>query len=130
MSQAKIRNICLSVISVFCLSSEVHLQPTQGLKYFLEIPYFIQNNPNFVGFLIFETLCLGRSKTLGIFTHYWRPFMSELLYFHQTFTDCVPSWCTHFDVNMPNVTAGYERFSDLISFFLGIIIYYYMFETL
>ena len=26
---------------------------------------------------------------LGIFIHNWQPFMSEVLYLHQTFTDCV-----------------------------------------
>ena len=32
-------------------------------------------------------------------------------------------------VNMPNMAAGYGTFSDLIAF-LGILIHYYMFETL
>ena len=56
----------------------------------------------------------------------WRPlFMSELLYLHQTFTDCACNSFTHF--GMPNVTAGYGRFYDLIAFFGN---NYYMFETL
>ena len=44
--------------------------------------------------------------------------MFEVLYIHQTFTDCVSDKCIlilYF--NMPNVTVGYGRFSDLIAFF-------------
>ena len=54
--------------------------------------------------------------------------MSEVMYIHQTFTGYVSNQCTHFVMpNMPNVTAGYGSFSDLMRF-LGIV-YYYMFET-
>ena len=28
--------------------------------------------------------------------YYWRPLMSEVLYLHQTFTDCILDWFTHF----------------------------------
>ena len=28
-------------------------------------------------------------RSLDIFIHYWRPFISEVLYLHQTFTDCM-----------------------------------------
>ena len=45
-NQTKIRSVSLSVILEFCL------------------PYFIQDHPNVTGFLSFETLCLGSSKTL------------------------------------------------------------------
>ena len=31
-------------------------------------------------------------------------------------------------INMPNVTAGYGRFSDIMCF-LGILMYYYIFEN-
>ena len=48
--------LILSVLSNSVLSRD--------LKYLLKIPYFIQNSPNVVEYLIFETLCLGRSKTL------------------------------------------------------------------
>ena len=37
-------------------------------------------------------------RFLGIFIHYWRPFMSEVLYLHQTFTDCMSRQYTHFDM--------------------------------
>ena len=40
--------------------------------------------------------------------------MSEVLYLHQNFTDCESK--LKYD-KMPNVTAGYGRFSDLIAFF-------------
>ena len=32
---------------------------------------------------------------LGIFIHYWRPFMPEFLYLHQNFTDSVVNQYTH-----------------------------------
>ena len=34
----------------------------------------------------------------GIFIHYYWPFMSELLYPHQTFTGCISNQYTHFDI--------------------------------
>ena len=37
-------------------------------------------------------------RFLGIFIHYWQPFMSEVLYLHQTFTDCMSNQYTHFDM--------------------------------
>ena len=46
---------------------------------------------------------------LGIFIHNWRVFMSEVSYLHQNFTD----WY----VNIPNMTAGYRMFSNLMLFF-------------
>ena len=41
---------------------------------------------------------------LGIFIHYYLAFVSELLWFSQTFTDCV---CNQYNINIPNVTASY-----------------------
>ena len=39
--------------------------------------------------------------------------MSEVLFLHQTFTDCMSDQFTHFwYVNMPDVTASYETFLD------------------
>ena len=35
---------------------------------------------------------------LGIFIHYCRPLMSEVLYIHQTSTDCVSNQYTHIDI--------------------------------
>ena len=32
------------------------------------------------------------------FMHYWRQFMSELLYLHQTFTDCLSNQYTNFNI--------------------------------
>ena len=57
---------------------------------------------------------------LGIFIHFWRPFMSELLVnFHRL---CVWSIQTFWYVNMPDVTGGYGRFSDLIEIFFFCIL--------
>ena len=41
--------------------------------------------------------------------------MSEVLYIHQNFTDCLSDQHIYFD--MPNVTTSYERFPGLIWFF-------------
>ena len=35
---------------------------------------------------------------LDIFIHYWRPFLSEVLYIHQTFTDFISNQNTDFDM--------------------------------
>ena len=64
----KIRNACLFVISEFCITvcsaSTAYTRLCRGLKYLLKVPYIITNYPNVVGFLIFETLCLGSLKIL------------------------------------------------------------------
>ena len=35
---------------------------------------------------------------LAIFIHFYLPFMPDLLYLRQTFTDCVSNQNTHFDM--------------------------------
>ena len=49
---------------VVCSASAANTSLCRGLKYLLKVPYNIQKYPNLAGILIFETLCLGRSKTL------------------------------------------------------------------
>ena len=34
----------------------------------------------------------------NLHTYNWRPFISEILYLHQTFTDCISNQYTHFDM--------------------------------
>ena len=136
------------ILSV-CSTSTSNTSLYVGLKYLLKVSYIILYYPKVARFFIFETLCLGSSKTLPyvwkkyhknewhlrlvtqIFTecvsnqythfdiskyqmrqqvmvstlillrflcyyiHYWWPFMSELLYLQQTFTDCVSNEYTH-----------------------------------
>ena len=68
-------------------------------------------------------------RFLGISIHY-SYFIFQSTVFSQNFHKlCVLLMYTFLYVNMPNGTAGYGRFSDSIAF-LGIFIYYYMFETL
>ena len=50
---------------------------------------------------------------LGISIHYWRPFMSEVLYLHQTFTDYVSNQYTHY--NMWNVRCN-NKLRKILSF--------------
>ena len=64
------KNVCLWEISEFCLLS-VDCSPTAAYtslcrdqKYLLKLRYIILVYLNVTGFLIFETICLGRSKTL------------------------------------------------------------------
>ena len=62
---------------------------------------------------------------LGLLIHYLGPFMSELLYLHQTFTDYMSNQYTRFRyVNMPNVTPSYGRFYGLIGFFRNLNVWY------
>ena len=42
----------------------------------------------------------------GIFIYYSRPFMSEVLYIHQTFTDCMSNQHTFLYVDMPDVASS------------------------
>ena len=57
---------------------------------------------DFVAFLLF-------------FIHNWQVFMSEVLYLHKTFKYWLIDIIWY--INMPNVTAGYGRFSDKIVLF-------------
>ena len=62
---------CLSVgnfgilsVAVLFLAPTAYSSLRTDLKYLLEIPYFVHNYPNVTRFLIFDTLCLGWTKTL------------------------------------------------------------------
>ena len=54
---------CL-LLSVVCSVSTVYTNIYRALKYLLKVRYIILIYPSLTGFLIFETFCLGRSKTL------------------------------------------------------------------
>ena len=60
---------------------------------------------------------------LGIFKHYWRSFMSELLYLHQTFTDYVSNQYTHFGLLTCQMWLQVMKCSLIWFRFLGISIY-------
>ena len=61
------RSACRSV----CHASTAYTSVCRGLKYLLKVRYIILNYPNVARFLIFETLCLRRAKTL---TYVWKKF--------------------------------------------------------
>ena len=45
------------------------------------------------------------------FIHFWQTFMSEVLYLHQNFTNCVFNQYTYFNVLIyPDTTTSYRRF--------------------
>ena len=78
--QTILRNCCLSVILEFCLSvcsaSTAYTNLCRGLKYlpkvrYSKVKYIILNDPIVARFLIFETLCFGRAKTL---TYIWKKY--------------------------------------------------------
>ena len=77
--QTILRNVCLSIISEFCLSvgrsvcraSTAYTSFCRGLKYLLKVRYIILNYPNVARFLISEILCLGRAKIL---TYVWKKY--------------------------------------------------------
>ena len=54
-------------------------------------------------------------RFLCIFIHYWRVFMTKVLYLYQTFTDCVSHQCWY--VKMLDVTASYGTSFDFIAVF-------------
>ena len=51
---------------------------------------------------------------LDIFIYFWGPFMSELLYLHQIFIDCVSN--QYWYVKMLDVSASYELPLNFITF--------------
>ena len=65
-----VRNVCMSDIlefcplSVLCSASAIYTSFCRCLKYLLKVRHIILVYPNVVGFLIFRTLGLGRSKTM------------------------------------------------------------------
>ena len=63
-------------------------------------------------------MLLNLLRVIGIFIHYYWPFTSELLYFHQTFTNCVSNQYLY--VNMPDVTASYGMPPNFITFFVNL----------
>ena len=62
------------ILSVAFSASRAYLSLCRSLKYLLKIPYFIQDCSNVVGVLIFEALCLGRSKTLP---YVWKKYLKN-----------------------------------------------------
>ena len=60
--------------SVVCSASTAYISLCRGLKYLPKVRYIISNHPNVVRFLIFETLCLGKAKTL---TYVWTKFQKN-----------------------------------------------------
>ena len=108
-----IRNVvCLSVISeIYLLSvsraSTIYISLCKGLKYLLKIPYFIKNYSKGAGFLNFEALCLGRSKTL--------PYVSKKYHKNKRHL-CLVTYII-WGIDVPGVMASYEISFDFITFF-------------
>ena len=66
-------------------------------------------------------------RFLGIFIHFWRLFMSELLYLCQTFPDCVSNQFWY--IKISDMTACYGIPLNIITFFLlyKIFLLYYVY---
>ena len=107
-------SVCLTAYSV-CLTAYISL--CRGLKYLLKVRYIILNYPSVARFLIFESLCLGSSKTLP---YVWKKFHKNdrhLSFVTHNFTKLSQIVCLINVHNMPSVTAGCGRFSYSIAFF-------------
>ena len=52
------------LLSVFCSASAAYISLWRDLKYWLKVRYIILVYSKMTLFLVFETLCLGRAKTL------------------------------------------------------------------
>ena len=63
-------------------------------------------------------------RVLGIFIHLLRPFMSEPLYLHQTFTDCMSNYNTHVDMSVCQMEMQFMESFIILLRFLGIFIYF------
>ena len=97
---------------------------SRGLKYLLKILYFIQNYSNVAGFLIFKTICLGRSKTLSEkITQKWTVFVFGNTYLHQTCTECVSDQHAHFDVLICQIWLQVMERHLILLYFLAIFIH-------
>ena len=69
-------------------------------------------------YLIIESLCLGRSKTLSYVGKKLKAFLLGNTYLHQTFTEYVSNQFVYYTFIMrPDVTASYGKFINFIAFF-------------
>ena len=64
---------------------------------------------------------------LGIFIHYWRAFVSEVLYHHQTFTDCVSNYTF---ISSCQIRLQVSRYSDLIANFWNFHIFLHVWNVI
>ena len=93
-----------------CLSSVACLQPTPAyVEALLKIPYFILGYPNIARFLIFETLCLCRTKTL---TYVWQKYDKN-----ERHLRLVAHIQIFWYIDMPDGTTNYGTPFDFIEFF-------------
>ena len=83
----------LSVI-VVCSAPIALTSLGRGLKYLLKVPYIILDYPNVSEFLIFQTLCLGSSKTLS---YVWKDYKIKINGIC-VFTEFMSNRYVHFDI--------------------------------
>ena len=81
-----------------------------------------------VEYLIFETLCLGRSKRLSYIylknkLEKWTAFVFGSTKLHQTFTECASNQYTHFDVLICQMWLQVMARLLILLRILGIFIY-------
>ena len=126
------------ILSVVCVLAPAYTSLYRGLEYSSKVRYIIVVDLLWDGFLIFETVFLGRSATLPyiwkILSQKWAEFaFSSTLdstYLNQTFTECISNQYTHFGIKISQVWLHVREFSLIqLHSFLDIFIYF-MFETL
>ena len=104
---------CLPVILEFCPLSVVCSAPAaytnlcRGQKYLLKVMYISLIYPIVTHFLIYETLCLGRTKMIFLCLKIMNGISAE----------CVSLIHTFWYFNLPDVTARYGMPFDFITFF-------------
>ena len=94
----------------------------RGLKYLLKVKCIILVYPN-LGIFDFRDVLFGQVENIGLFKKKYHKKEWNLCFVAHSFTKLSQNVClvnVHIWVyHMPNVTAGYGRFSDLIEFFFG-----------
>ena len=97
------------------------------MKYLLKVPFIIQNYANLVGFLIFETLCLGSSKTLPYVWKKYHKNQQRLCLVRHSFTKLSQNiyltnthiliyWYARCDCKLCNAPRFYCAFLDIFKY--------------
>ena len=128
-SQIKLRNVCLSVILEFCLSSAIIIIVVcsastalcRSQKYLLKAQYIILGYPNVARFLIFNTFfgagCKHCPMSENNITKMNCICLVTLSFTKHSQNMCLINIYTFYCFDMPDVTASYGMPLDFIQLF-------------
>ena len=118
-----------SSLSVVYVLAPAYTSLCRDLKYLPKVRYIILVDLLWAGFLIFETVFLGRSATLP---YAWKIHHKNewhlclgCTYPHQTFTEYISNWYTHFDILTFQMWLQVMECHLILLRPLGIFIHYY-----